>query len=429
MNVLILGSGGREHAMAWGMRDSSLLSNMYVAPGNAGTSEVATNVDLDPMDFKAIKKFINEKKIELVVVGPEAPLVGGIVDYFKADKDLKSVGIIGPNKQAAQLEGSKDFAKAFMQKYNVPTARYNTFEISTLKEGQHYLTTLKAPYVLKADGLAAGKGVLILQDLKEAQKCLKELLDGQFGEASKKVVIEEFLKGVEMSVFIITDGDSYKILPEAKDYKRIGEGDTGPNTGGMGAISPVPFCSPEFIDKIDAQIIIPTLKGLKSEGIQYNGFIFFGLMKVGNEPYVIEYNCRMGDPETEVVVPRIKSDFLNLLDATAHGTLSEQHVEVDPRAVATVVMVSKGYPDKYEKGKEITGLQATTNSMVFHAGTKFSKERVVSNGGRVLAVTSYGHTIDHALETSYTTIEGIHFAGKNYRKDLGKDMLKFMQKA
>lgn len=429
MNVLILGSGGREHAMAWGMRDSSLLANLYVAPGNAGTTDVATNVDLDPMDFKAIKKFVNEKKIELVVVGPEAPLVGGIVDFFKADKDLKSVGIIGPNKQASQLEGSKDFAKAFMQKYNVPTARYQTFEIATLKEGQTYLAGLKAPYVLKADGLAAGKGVLILNDLKEAQKCLKELLEGQFGEASKKVVIEEFLKGVEMSVFIITDGDSYKILPEAKDYKRIGEGDTGPNTGGMGAISPVPFATPEFIDKIDAQIIIPTLKGLKSEGIQYNGFIFFGLMKVGNEPYVIEYNCRMGDPETEVVVPRIKSDFLNLLDATAHGTLSEQHVEVDPRAAATVVMVSKGYPEKYDKGKEITGLDAERGSIVFHAGTKMSKDRIVTNGGRVLAVTSYGHTIDHALETCYQSIEGIHFAGKNFRKDLGKDMTKFLQKA
>jgi phosphoribosylamine---glycine ligase len=429
MNVLILGSGGREHAMAWGMRDSSLLSNLYVAPGNAGTAEVATNADVDPMDFKAVKKFVIDKKVDLVVVGPEAPLVAGIVDFFKGDKDLKSIGIIGPNKVAAQLEGSKDFAKAFMQKYNVPTAKYNSFDSKSLKEGQAYLTTLKAPYVLKADGLAAGKGVLILNDLKEAQNALKELLDGQFGEASKKVVIEEFLKGVEMSVFIITDGDSYKILPEAKDYKRIGEGDTGPNTGGMGAISPVPFCSPEFIDKIDAQIIIPTLKGLKSEGIHYNGFIFFGLMKVGNEPYVIEYNCRMGDPETEVVVPRIKSDFLNLLDATAHGTLSEQHIEVDPRAAATVVMVSKGYPDKYEKGKEITGIAQRGVSIVFHAGTKISKDRVVSNGGRVLAVTSFGHNIDQALEICYERLEHIHFAGKNYRKDLGKDMAKYMQKA
>lgn len=428
MNVLILGSGGREHALAWKIAQSSLLTNLYIAPGNAGTQEVGLNVEVNVTDFKSVKKIVLEKKIDLVIVGPEAPLVQGIVDFFAADKALSKVGIIGPNKTAAQLEGSKDFAKQFMQKYNIPTAKYNTFTKETLKEGQHFLTTLKAPYVLKADGLAAGKGVLILPDLKEAQSALRTLLDGQFGEASSKVVIEEFLKGVELSVFVITDGDAYKILPEAKDYKRIGEGDTGPNTGGMGAISPVPFVSPEFLDKIESQIIIPTIKGLRAEGIKYNGFIFFGLIKVGHEPFVIEYNCRMGDPETEVVIPRIKSDLLNILDGAAHGTLSEHHVETDTRAAATIMLVSKGYPETYDKGKEIKGLRDVADSIVFHAGTKNGKDKIVSNGGRVLAVTSYGNGIFEALDNAYESIELIHYSGKTYRTDIGKDMVKFLSK-
>lgn len=429
MNVLILGSGGREHAIAWKIAQSSLLSNLYIAPGNPGTAALGQNVDINVTDFKAIKKLVIEKQIELVIVGPEAPLVEGIVDFFQADKSLSKVGIIGPNKQAAQLEGSKDFAKQFMQKYQIPTAKYATFTKDTLKEGQEFLATMKAPYVLKADGLAAGKGVLILENLKEAQSALKELLDGQFGEASSKVVIEEFLKGVELSVFVITDGDAYKILPEAKDYKRIGDGDTGPNTGGMGAISPVPFASPEFMDKIESQIIIPTIKGLKAEGIKYCGFIFFGLIKVGNEPYVIEYNCRMGDPETEVVMPRIKSDLLNILDGVAHGTLSEHHIETDSRAAATVMLVSKGYPESYEKGKEIKGLKEVADSIVFHAGTKSGKDKIVTNGGRVLAITSFGTDILNAVSTSYDSIELIHFSGKTYRKDIGKDMMKFLAKS
>jgi phosphoribosylamine--glycine ligase len=429
MNVLILGSGGREHALAWKITQSSLLSNLYIAPGNAGTTACGTNVDLSVTDFKAIKKFVLEKKITLVVVGPEQPLVAGIADFFAADKDLKGVGLIGPNKHAAQLEGSKDFAKKFMQKYNIPTAKYATFEKKTLKEGQEFLTTLKAPYVLKADGLAAGKGVLILQTLKEAQQALKTLLDGQFGAASSKVVIEEFLKGIEMSAFVITDGDAYKTLPEAKDYKRIGEGDTGPNTGGMGAVSPVPFCTPEFLDKIDAQIIIPTMKGLKAEGIHYKGFIFFGIIKVANEPYVIEYNCRMGDPETEVVIPRIKSDILNILEGVATGTLGEHHIETDPRTATTVMLVSKGYPEEYDKGKEIKGLDTVSGSMLFHAGTKLNKDKVVTNGGRVIAITSMANQMEEALEISMKNAEKISYSGKTYRKDIGHDLKKLLVKA
>lgn len=429
MNVLILGSGGREHAMAWKITQSSLLTNLYIAPGNAGTGHTGTNLDIAVNDFKAIKKCVLEKKINLVLVGPEQPLVEGIVDFFAADKDLKNIGIIGPDKRGAQLEGSKDFAKRFMQKYNIPTAKYATFEKATLKEGQEFLTTMKAPYVLKADGLAAGKGVLILQDLKEAQKALKTLLDGQFGSASSKVVIEEFLKGSEMSVFILTDGDAYKLLPEAKDYKRIGEGDTGPNTGGMGAISPVPFCTPEFMDKIDAQIIIPTMKGLRAEGIKYKGFIFFGLIKVANEPYVIEYNCRMGDPESEVVIPRLKSDLLNLLEGVATGTLGEHHIEMDPRTAATVMLVSKGYPEAYDKGKEMKGLENVKGSLLFHAGTKQGKDKVVTNGGRVLAITSLANQMEDALEVSLKNADIITYSGKNYRKDIGFDLKKLLVKA
>lgn len=429
MNVLILGSGGREHAMAWKILQSSQLTNLYIAPGNAGTAGIATNLDVAVNDFKGIKKLVLEKKITLVVVGPEGPLVDGITDFFTKDKDLKNIGVIGPDASAARLEGSKDFAKQFMVKYNIPTAKYATFTKASLKEGEKFLTTMKSPYVLKADGLASGKGVLIIENLQEAQTALGTLLDGQFGEASKSVVIEEFLKGVEMSIFIITDGDSYKVLPSAKDYKRIGEGDTGLNTGGMGAVSPVPFMTPEFLDKIDAQIIIPTMKGLRSEGIRYRGFIFFGLIKVGNEPFVIEYNCRMGDPESEVVIPRIKSDFLHLLEGAATGSLSEQHVEIDHRAAATVMLVSKGYPNNPEKGKEIKGLELVKGSIAFHAGTKFSKEKIVTNGGRVLSITSFGGDMDEALERSYRNAELIQYSGKNYRRDIGFDLKKFLVKA
>jgi phosphoribosylamine--glycine ligase len=429
MNVLILGSGGREHAMAWKISQSSLLSNLYIAPGNAGTASHGTNVDIAVDDFKAIKKLVIEKKITLVVVGPEVPLVKGIADFFSNDKDLKNIGLIGPDAGAARLEGSKDFAKQFMMKYGIPTAKYSTFTKASLAEGKNFLTTLKPPYVLKADGLAAGKGVLIVNELKAAQEALATLLDGQFGASSEKVVIEEFLKGVEMSVFILTDGDSYKILPEAKDYKRIGEGDTGLNTGGMGAVSPVPFVTPEFLDKIETQVIIPTMKGLKGEGIKYRGFIFFGLIKVGNEPYVIEYNCRMGDPETEVVIPRIKSDFLNLLDGAASGTLSEQHVETDPRSAVTVMLVSKGYPESAEKGKEIKGLDQVNDAIAFHAGTKISKERIVSNGGRVISVTAFGNDMDDALDRAYRNVAKIEYSGRNYRKDIGFDLRKFLVKA
>ncbi len=429
MNVLILGSGGREHAMAWKILQSSHLTNLYIAPGNAGTAGIATNLDVAVNDFKGIKKLVLEKKITLVVVGPEGPLVDGITDFFMKDKDLKSIGVIGPDASAARLEGSKDFAKQFMMKYNIPTAKYATFTKASLKSGEQFLTTMKSPYVLKADGLASGKGVLIIENLLEAQTALATMLDGQFGEASRSVIIEEFLKGVEMSIFIITDGDSYKVLPSAKDYKRIGEGDTGLNTGGMGAVSPVPFMTPEFLDKIDAQIIIPTMKGLRAEGIRYRGFIFFGLIKVGNEPFVIEYNCRLGDPESEVVIPRIKSDFLHLLEGAATGSLSEQHVEIDHRAAATVMLVSKGYPSNPEKGKEIKGLDLVKGSIAFHAGTKFSKEKIVTNGGRVLSITSFGGDMDEALERSYRNAELIQYSGKNYRKDIGFDLKKFLVKA
>lgn len=415
--------------MAWKIAQSSLLTNLYIAPGNAGTGRTGVNVDVAVNDFKGIKKLVIEKNIQLVVVGPEGPLVDGISDFFAADKDLKKVGIIGPVAAAAKLEGSKDFAKQFMMKYGIPTAKYATFTKKSLKEGQQFLTTLKPPYVLKADGLASGKGVIILENLSAAQEALATLLNGQFGAASEKVVIEEFLKGIELSIFIITDGDSYKILPEAKDYKRVGEGDTGLNTGGMGAVSPIPFITPEYLDKIDAQIIIPTMKGLRAEGIVYKGFIFFGLIKVGNEPFVIEYNCRLGDPESEVVIPRIKSDLLHLLEGAAFGSLSEQHVEIDPRAAATVMLVSKGYPEAPEKGKEMKGLDAVKGSMLFHAGTKISKDKLVTNGGRVMAVTSYGADLEEALERSYRNAGLIQYSGKYCRKDIGFDLKKFLVKA
>jgi phosphoribosylamine---glycine ligase len=428
MHVLILGSGGREHTFAWKLAQSSLIRELYVAPGNAGTESLATNVNLDPNDFKAVKKFVLEKEIKMVVVGPEDPLVNGIVDFFKGDKLLKNVGIIGPTAEGAQLEGSKDFAKQFMIRHGIPTAKYQSFQASQLKEGLAYLESIKSPYVLKASGLAAGKGVVILEDLAKAKKELKAMLsDKKFGEASSTVVIEEFLKGVECSVFILTDGNNYKILPEAKDYKRIGEGDTGLNTGGMGAVSPVPFCTPEFIDKIETQVIIPTMKGLKADGIEYQGFIFFGLIKVGNEPYVIEYNCRMGDPETEVVLPRIKSDLLHLFEGVTTKTLGECDLHIDSRSAATVMAVSQGYPESYEKGKEISGLDAVEESIIFHAGTKKSQNKIVTNGGRVLTATSLSTTIYDALDYSYEAIETINFKGKYFRTDLGVDLRKFFK--
>lgn len=424
MNVLVLGSGGREHAISWKLAQSSQISSLYIAPGNAGTDAVGTNADLNPEDFKAVKKFVLEKEVGLVVVGPEAPLVKGIVDFFKNDKALANVGIIGPSQQGAQLEGSKEFAKLFMQRHRIPTAKYASFTKDSVEEGKAFLAKMKAPYVLKADGLAAGKGVVILSDLKEAQAELESMLVNQkFGDASATVVIEEFLKGIECSVFVLTDGHSYKILPEAKDYKRIGVGDTGPNTGGMGAISPVPFCTEEFMDKVETRIIIPTVKGLKAENIDYKGFIFIGLIKVNNEPYVIEYNCRMGDPETEVVIPRIKSDLLNLFEGVVTETLSECDLHVDERVASTVVLVSKGYPDAYEKGKEIKGLHRPENAMVFHAGTKKSGQKIVTNGGRVLAVTAFGGSIEEATERSFAAAGSIEYSGKYFRDDIGKDLL------
>lgn len=426
MKVLIIGSGGREHAIAWKLNQSSQLDKLFIAPGNAGTEKEGTNVSLDIMNFKEVGNFCIENEINIVVVGPEDPLVGGIHDYFEAAEELKSVCIIGPKKAGAQLEGSKDFSKAFMKRHNIPTAKYFTVTKENLSDGLEFLTSkMKAPYVLKADGLAAGKGVLILTDLAEAKTELKNMINGKFGTASSKVVIEQFLDGIEVSVFVITDGNSYKILPAAKDYKRIGEKDSGLNTGGMGAISPVGFANKEFLDKVENQVIIPTIKGLKKDQIDYSGFLFFGIINVKKDPYVIEYNCRLGDPETEVVMLRLKSDLLELLDGIATGTLSERNVEIDPRTAATVMMVSKGYPNAYEKGIKIEGLENVENSIVFHAGTKKdASNTIVTDGGRVLAISSYGKDMTTALEKSYTTIETINFDGKNYRKDIGFDLIK-----
>lgn len=424
MRVLLLGSGGREHAIAWKIAQSSQLEHLFIAPGNAGTRLHGTNVAIQPTDFEAIKAFVLKESINMVVVGPEDPLVKGIHDFFLADSELKSVPVIGPNKEAAQLEGSKDFAKAFMMRHNIPTAKYATFTKDTLEEGYKFLDGMKAPYVLKADGLAAGKGVLIIHDLQEAKAELKAMLaDAKFGDASSRVVIEQFLSGIECSVFVITDGEAYKILPEAKDYKRIGEGDQGLNTGGMGAVSPVPFVDKTFMDKIENQIIIPTVKGLRADKIVYKGFIFFGLINVKGEPYVIEYNCRMGDPETEVVMPRLKSDLLDLLDGVATNTLSECDIQFEERSACTVMMVAGGYPDAYEKGKTISGLNGITESMVFHAGTASDGPVVVSNGGRVLAITSYGKNLESALERSYRSIEKIDFDNAYFRKDIGFDVV------
>ena len=423
MNILILGSGGREHAFAWKLSQSSQCGNLFVAPGNAGTTKIATNVAIGVNDFAKIKEFVLEKDIEMVVVGPEDPLVNGIHDFFLKDFFLKDVIVIGPEKLGATLEGSKEFSKEFMSRHNIPTAAYQSFTAETVEEGCKFLETLSAPYVLKADGLAAGKGVLIIDNIDEAKASLKEMLvDAKFGNASSKVVIEEFLDGLELSCFVLTDGKNYKILPTAKDYKRIGEGDTGLNTGGMGAISPVPFLDDELMQKIEDRVVKPTINGLQKDNIPYKGFVFIGLIRVNNEPYVIEYNVRMGDPETEVVIPRVKSDLVELFTAVGTQTLDEVSIELDDRAATTVMTVSGGYPEAYEKGKEITGLETIDDSIVFHAGTTLHEDKVVTNGGRVLAITSYGKDYKEALATSYKNVNKFTFDKMYYRKDLGFDL-------
>ena len=423
MNVLILGSGGREHAFAWKIAKSSSCNQLFIAPGNAGTAQVGTNVNIGVNDFGSIKDFVLAENIELVVVGPEDPLVNGIYNFFKEDEQLKNISLIGPSKEGAQLEGSKEFAKEFMFRHNIPTAKYQAFTKENLADGYTFLESLEAPYVLKADGLAAGKGVLILNDLQEAKDELKAMVaDAKFGTASSTVVIEEFLDGIELSVFVLTDGDSYKILPSAKDYKRIGEGDTGLNTGGMGAISPVPFADRFYIEKVEREIIKPTVEGLKKDNIEYKGFIFIGLINVKGEPKVIEYNVRMGDPETEVVIPRIKSDLLNLLKGIGDGTFSEKDLNITEEVATTVMLVSGGYPEAYEKGKEISGIEDITESIVFHAGTKQDDGTIKTNGGRVIALTSFGENMNEALEKSFESAEKISFEGKYYRKDIGFDL-------
>jgi len=423
MTILLLGSGGREHALAWKMLQSSQCSKLFVAPGNAGTAAIATNININPNDFTAVKNLVLSENIEMVVVGPEDPLVNGVYDFFKNDADLKNIPVIGPSKHGAQLEGSKEFAKEFLVKHNIPTARYQSFTKDTVEAGCEFLTTLTAPYVLKADGLAAGKGVLILNDLAEAQQELRNMLvDAKFGEASSKVVIEEFLDGIELSCFVLTDGKSYKILPTAKDYKRIGEGDTGLNTGGMGAVSPVPFADAEFLQKIEERIVKPTINGFQQDNIDYKGFVFIGLIKVGNDPFVIEYNVRMGDPETEVVMPRLQSDLVEIFRAMANQTLDQVAFEIDPRSATTIMVVSGGYPEDYEKGKVISGLENVEGSMVFHAGTMLKDDQVVTNGGRVIAVTSYGDNFKEAIAKSYENIKKITFDKMYYRKDIGFDL-------
>lgn len=424
MNVLVIGSGGREHAFAWKIAQSKKLENLYIAPGNAGTAHCGTNVSISETDFEGIKKLVWEKNIDLVVVGPEVPLTKGIHDFFLADDLLREIPVIGPKKDGAILEGSKDFSKQFMIKYGIPTAAYQTFTKEQLNDGLKFLETLHPPFVLKADGLAAGKGVVIPSNLKEAKEELTEMLaNAKFGDASAKVVIEEFLTGIELSVFVLTDGKSYKILPAAKDYKRIGEKDTGLNTGGMGAVSPVPFADDAFIKKVEDRVIKPTIEGLRKEGIDYRGFIFIGLMNNNGDPQVIEYNCRMGDPETEVVVPRIKSDLLELFAAVGNQTLDTVNFETDPQTATTVMLVSKGYPEDYEKGKVISHLNQVKGSVVFHSGTKQVNEEVLTNGGRVLTVTSFGKDIQEAVSKSFANAEVIQYEGKYYRRDIGQDLI------
>lgn len=424
MNILILGSGGREHAFTFKLVQSPKVNQVFVAPGNAGTAEIATNLAISPTDFPAIKEAVLKNDVNMVVVGPEAPLVDGVHDFFLADEDLKSIPVIGPKKDGALLEGSKDFSKEFMMKHGIPTAQYASFTQENLAEGKAFLETLNSPYVLKADGLAAGKGVLILDSLEEAKAELEEMVSNQkFGVASTTVVIEEFLAGIELSVFVLTDGKSYKVLPSAKDYKRIGEGDIGLNTGGMGAISPVLFADDAFLSKVEERVVKPTIDGLRADGIDYRGFIFIGLMNMNGDPYVIEYNVRMGDPETEVVLPRIQSDLFDLFEGVAHQNLESKEFSVTSETATTVMLVSGGYPEAYEKGKVISGLDQVDQSIVFHAGTKIDGDAIVTSGGRVMAITSFGDSIQDALVKSYENIEKIHFDGMNYREDIGFDLV------
>jgi len=424
MNILILGSGGREHAFTLKLLESNKVNQLFVAPGNAGTANIATNININPTDFNAVKQTVLDNDIKMVVVGPEAPLVAGVHDFFLADDALKNIPVIGPKKDGALLEGSKDFSKQFMQKHGIPTAKYQSFTKENLAEGFAFLETLEPPFVLKADGLAAGKGVLILNSLEEAKTELEEMVsNNKFGEASTTVVIEEFLKGIELSVFVLTDGKNYKILPSAKDYKRIGEGDTGLNTGGMGAISPVPFADKAFLDKVEELVVKPTINGLQKDGIDYKGFIFIGLMNDHGNPSVVEYNVRMGDPETEVVLPRIESDLFDLFEGVANQTLDQKSFSVTSKTATTVMLVSGGYPEAYQKGKEMTGFDTLENSIAFHAGTTLKDGKVVTSGGRVMAITSFGETIEEALEKSYNSIHKIHFDKINYRKDIGFDLV------
>jgi len=425
MNILLLGSGGREHAIAWKLVQSPKLKTLYIAPGNPGTAGVGINLDINPIDFESVKKVVLDKAIDLVFVGPEEPLVKGIHDSFLSDDRVKHIPVIGPTKNGAQLEGSKDFAKAFMIRHGIPTAAYKSFESGQGNEAKEFLSTLNPPYVLKADGLAAGKGVVISNSLDEAKNTIDEFFKGKFGDASRKVVIEEFLKGIELSVFVLTDGKSYVILPEAKDYKRIGEGDTGLNTGGMGAISPVPFADKAFMQKVEDRVIIPTINGLAKDGIDYKGIIFIGLMNDNGNPYVIEYNVRMGDPETEVVMPRIDSDLVEMFDLTGKCKLSDYRIKISDKVATTVILVSGGYPEEYEKGKIITGLDAVKGVIPFHAGTKKAGENIVTSGGRVIATTALGDSLNAALEKSFNAANTINFEGKYYRKDIGNDLKKY----
>lgn len=422
MNILILGSGGREHALTWKLAQSKEVNKIFIGPGNAGTSEIGTNLKLDPENFIEVKTAVLENNIDIVIVGPEAPLTMGIHDFFLNDSKLRNIPLIGPDKTAAQLEGSKEFAKDFLTRHNIPTSAFRSFDITTVKDAPAFLRSLSPPYVIKADGLAAGKGVVIVDNIKEAEREVEAMLNGKFGVAGQKVVIEQFLRGIELSVFIITDGFSYKLLPEAKDYKRIGVGDTGLNTGGMGAVSPVPFADTDFMNKVRQRIIDPTMKGLSADGIVYKGFIFFGLINVEGNPYVIEYNSRLGDPESEVIMPRIKSDFFELIEGVANGDLAARKIEIDERFVTTVMLVSGGYPGTYEKGKPVSGMDLVDGSVVFHAGTKREADKVVTSGGRVLAVSSWGSSMKEALLKSYRNADLLDFEGKYYRTDIGFDL-------